>query len=101
MEKPAGKKQKAKMGFVDSIRVLAQSRYLMCIVVLVLAYGISANLVDISWKHNVKKLFSGSRQQYWSFRESSRQQQDFLRFYVLSLEPETFCKNLAGKSQPC
>lgn len=44
------KKEKPKLGFVDGLRFLCRSKYLGCLAILVMAYGISINLVEVTWK---------------------------------------------------
>lgn len=48
------KKKKAKMSLVDSFKFLFTSKYILCLAVLVIAYGISINLVEVTWKSQVK-----------------------------------------------
>ncbi len=48
------KKKKPKMGLFESFAYLAKSKYILCLAVLVLGYGISINLVEVTWKAQVK-----------------------------------------------
>ncbi len=48
------KNKKLKMGLVDSIKMLLKSRYLICIALLVICYGVSINLVEVTWKSYIK-----------------------------------------------
>ncbi|GAB4192144.1 MAG: NTP/NDP exchange transporter Npt1 [Simkaniaceae bacterium] len=48
------KKEKPKMSLKDSFLYLARSKYIGCIAVLVLAYGISINLIEVTWKSQLK-----------------------------------------------
>lgn len=48
------KKSKPKMGVMESIKFLAQSKYILCLAILVIAYGISINLVEVTWKSQLK-----------------------------------------------
>ncbi|MCH9613000.1 MAG: ADP,ATP carrier protein 1 [Chlamydiia bacterium] len=48
------KKTKTKMSMVESFKYLAQSKYLGCIALLVMSYGISINLVEVTWKGQLK-----------------------------------------------
>ncbi|MBA3722094.1 MAG: NTP/NDP exchange transporter [Parachlamydiaceae bacterium] len=50
----APKKQKAKMSIWESFSFLFKSKYILCLAVLVIAYGISINLVEVTWKSQVK-----------------------------------------------
>jgi len=53
----APKKKKAKMSLGESFKFLFTSKYILCLAVLVIAYGISINLVEITWKSQVKEQF--------------------------------------------
>ncbi|MBI5273286.1 MAG: NTP/NDP exchange transporter [Chlamydiia bacterium] len=44
------KKQKAKMSIKESMLYLLRSPYLGCIAIIVMAYGMSINLVEVTWK---------------------------------------------------
>lgn len=48
------KNKKLKLGLMDSIKMLLNSRYLICIALLVICYGISINLVEVTWKSYLK-----------------------------------------------
>ncbi len=48
------KKKKTKMSMSDSFKFLFTSKYILCLAVLVIAYGISINLVEVTWKSQVK-----------------------------------------------
>jgi len=61
------KKKKTKMSIGESLKFLMQSKYLGYITILVLAYGITINLVEVSWKDSVKIYFSGDKGAYNSF----------------------------------
>mmetsp|Transcript_22221 Transcript_22221/g.48531 ORF Transcript_22221/g.48531 Transcript_22221/m.48531 type:complete len:578 (+) Transcript_22221:158-1891(+) len=50
----AKKKQKAKMSVGESFAFLAQSPYIRDLATLVVAYGISINLVEVTWKSKIK-----------------------------------------------
>ena len=62
------KKKKEKAGFIKSIKELAGSKYLACLAIMVLAYGISINLVEVTWKHNLKVLFEGDKKGFFGFQ---------------------------------
>lgn len=53
-EKAPGKKKKAKMSLTDSFKFIFTSKYILCLAILVIAYGISINLVEVTWKSQVK-----------------------------------------------
>lgn len=50
------KKEKPKLGVLESFECIVTSPYLIMIAVLVLAYGISINLVEAVWKGQLKEL---------------------------------------------
>lgn len=51
------KKNKAKMGFIESFKYIFTSKYIGLIAVLVLSYGVSINLVEGVWKNQLKMQF--------------------------------------------
>ncbi|CDR34749.1 NTP/NDP exchange transporter [Criblamydia sequanensis] len=56
MEKKT-KKPKAKLSIMESFAYLAKSNYILCIALLVIAYGICINLVEVTWKGELKKQY--------------------------------------------
>jgi AAA family ATP:ADP antiporter len=52
----AGKKKKAKLPLKESFKVIFSSKYLGLIVLLVLCYGVSINLVEGPWKSKIREL---------------------------------------------
>ncbi|KAF5935857.1 hypothetical protein HYC85_026986 [Camellia sinensis] len=48
------KKEKPKMGTMESLKFLVSSRYIRDLATLVVAYGISINLVEVTWKSKLK-----------------------------------------------
>ena len=48
------KKKKPKMSMGESFKFLFTSKYILCLAILVIAYGISINLVEVTWKSQVK-----------------------------------------------
>lgn len=53
-EEKKGKKSKPKMGVLESFAFLAKSKYILSIAILVIAYGICINLVEVTWKGQLK-----------------------------------------------
>ena len=53
-----GKKSKPKLSLKESALYLLRSRYLMYIAILMLAYGITINIVEVTWKESVGNYFS-------------------------------------------
>jgi len=57
MSSKAAKKSKVKLSLKDSFKMIFTSKYLGLLVTLVLAYGISINLVEGVWKAKLKELY--------------------------------------------
>lgn len=53
-EEKKSKKEKPKMGVMESFVYLAKSKYILSIAILVIAYGICINLVEVTWKGQIK-----------------------------------------------
>ena len=53
-EKKKMKKEKPKMSLKESFMYLLKSKYIGCLAILVLAYGVSINLVEVTWKGQLK-----------------------------------------------
>ncbi len=51
------KKSKAKLGVMDSIKFIFQNPYLGYIAILVIAYGLSINLIEVVWKDQIRQAF--------------------------------------------
>ncbi|CAA2999237.1 plastidic ATP ADP-transporter-like [Olea europaea subsp. europaea] len=51
------KKEKVRMGTMESLKFLLSSRYIRDLATLVVAYGISINLVEVTWKSKLKAQF--------------------------------------------
>lgn len=51
-------KPKARLSIRESIRLIARSKYLIPLAVIVLGYNISINLTDVLWKAQLKRFFS-------------------------------------------
>ena len=54
---PKKKKKKPNMTMGESFRYLAGSRYIRNLFVLVVAYGMSINMVEVTWKGKLKQAF--------------------------------------------
>ena len=71
----------------EALRVLLKSRYLLYICVLVLAYGIAINLVEVTWKHQLGLRYPqpGAYQDYMArFAQATGCATVFLMFFVSS-----------------
>lgn len=53
-EEKKSKKSKPKMGVFESLAFLAKSKYILSIATIVIAYGICINLVEVTWKGQLK-----------------------------------------------
>ncbi len=53
-EQKKAKKEKPKLGMVESFKYLAKSPYILCLAVLVIAYGVSINIIEVTWKSQLK-----------------------------------------------
>ena len=51
------KKKKEQKSLKDSFVFLFKSKYLMYIAMLVIAYGVSINLIEVTWKNQLKELY--------------------------------------------
>ena len=51
------KKKKNKMSLSESIKFLKDSRYIRNLAMLVIAYSMSINLVEVTWKSKVRAQF--------------------------------------------
>ncbi len=52
-QESASTKKKLKLGMKDSIKFILHNKYLGWIVLLVICYGISINLVEVAWKNQI------------------------------------------------
>lgn len=48
------KKDKPKMSLGESFAYLARSKYICCLAIVVIAYGVAINLVEVTWKGQLK-----------------------------------------------
>ena len=53
-ETQKAKKEKPKMSLKESFMYLARSKYIGCLAILVIGYGIAINLVEVTWKGQLK-----------------------------------------------
>jgi ATP:ADP antiporter, AAA family len=53
-EEKIQKKEKPKMSLTESFKFLAKSKYIGLIAILVISYGISINIVEVTWKSQLK-----------------------------------------------
>ena len=61
------KKEKPKMSLKESFMYLARSRYVGLLALLVVSYGIAINLVEVTWKNQLKIMFQSNANDYSAF----------------------------------
>ncbi|MEZ5314949.1 MAG: NTP/NDP exchange transporter [Chlamydiales bacterium] len=59
-EEKAKKKDKPKMNLKESFVYLAKSPYILCLAILVISYGIAINIVEVTWKSQLKLQYPNS-----------------------------------------
>ncbi|MEN9344247.1 MAG: carrier protein 1 [Chlamydiota bacterium] len=57
-EMQKAKKEKPKMSLKESFLFLMRSKYILCLAILVIGYGIAINLVEVTWKGQLKLQYS-------------------------------------------
>lgn len=55
--KAKSSKQKTKLGLVESAKYLGQSKYIRDLATLVIAYGMSINIVEVTWKSRLRAAY--------------------------------------------
>ncbi|KAK4772535.1 hypothetical protein SAY86_014310 [Trapa natans] len=96
------KKEKPKMGTMESLKFLVSSRYIRDLATLVVAYGISINLVEVTWKSKLKAQFP-SPNEYSSFMGDFSTATGIMTFTMMLLSQIIFDKygwGLAAKITP-
>ncbi len=58
------KKKKEKLGLMDSLKMLLKSKELLLIATLIMAYGVTINLIEVQWKHQIKLYAAGDKGLY-------------------------------------
>ncbi len=58
------KKKKEKLGLADSLKMLLKSKELLLIATLIMAYGVTINLVEVQWKHQISLYAAGDKGLY-------------------------------------
>lgn len=53
-EEEKARAEMPKMGLAESFRYLASSRYILCIAAIVICYGVCINLLEVTWKAQLK-----------------------------------------------
>ncbi|MBP9753225.1 MAG: NTP/NDP exchange transporter [Proteobacteria bacterium] len=58
------KKKKEKPSLSDSFKIVMKSKELLLIATLIMAYGVTINLVEVQWKHQMKIFAAGDKNFY-------------------------------------
>ncbi len=53
-EQTKTKKSKPKMSMKENFIYLAKSKYILCLAILVISYGVSINIIEVTWKSQLK-----------------------------------------------
>lgn len=61
------KKKKEKPGLAESFKIIMTSPELGYIAILLIAYGVTINLVEVQWKHQLKIFYAGDKGGYNAF----------------------------------
>lgn len=85
------KKQKAKMSVGESFAFLAASPYIRDLATLVVAYGISINLVEVTWKSKIKAQFPNPND-YSAFMGNFSTATGIVTFTMMILAKQIFSK---------
>lgn len=85
------KKEKVQMGTMESLKFLASSRYIRDLATVVVAYGISINLVEVTWKSKLKAQFP-SPNEYSSFMGDFSTATGIVTFVMMLLSQYIFNK---------
>ncbi|KAE9588032.1 putative ADP/ATP carrier protein [Lupinus albus] len=96
------KKKKPKMGTMESLKFLVSSRYIRDLATLVVAYGISINLVEVTWKSKLKAQYP-SPNEYSSFMGDFSTATGIITFTMMLLSQFIFNKygwGVAAKITP-
>ncbi len=48
---------KTKLSLKEGLKFIASSKYLRCIAIMVIAYGLTINLIEVTWKAHLKELY--------------------------------------------
>ncbi|GMJ08260.1 nucleotide transporter 1 [Hibiscus trionum] len=88
------KKEKPKMGTMESLKFLVSSPYIRDLATLVVAYGISINLIEVTWKLKLKAQFP-SPNEYSSFMGDFSTVTGITTFTMMLLS-QLYSKNMDG-----
>lgn len=75
---------KTKLSLRESIRFIIGSKYLRCIAVIVIAYGLTINLAEVTWKANLKLAYPDTGS-YQAFMASITSSVGICSFFITTL----------------
>jgi AAA family ATP:ADP antiporter len=61
------KKEKPKMSLGESFKFLAASKYIRLLALIVVSYGVAIQLVEVTWKDQIKLMVQGNTNEYSAF----------------------------------
>lgn len=72
-QEPQSMDQKTKLSLFESLKFIVRSSHLRCIAVIVVAYGLTMNLTEVTWKANLKLAYpeTGAYQSFMATVSSS------------------------------
>ncbi len=90
------KKNKPKLSMKESFLYLIRSKYLGCIAILVIAYGISINLIEVTWKDQLHQQYPGYNQ-YQAFMGGLSEKTGIITIFVTFFLGGTFIRRFGWK----
>lgn len=87
------KKAKMKMSLKDSLLYLTRSRYITCLAMLVIAYGIAINIYEVTWKSQLKLQYP-SPNEYSAFMGLYSQTMGFVSILMMLFVGGNVMRNL-------
>jgi AAA family ATP:ADP antiporter len=58
--------EKTKLSLLQGLKMIVSSKYLLCLAIMVIGYGLSFNLIEVTWKAHLKQLYP-SPSEYQAF----------------------------------
>lgn len=83
-ERGAPLEVKTKLSLKESLRFILSSKYLRCIAVIVIAYGLTINLAEVTWKANLKMAYPDTGA-YQGFMASITSSVGLCSFFITTL----------------
>lgn len=85
--------EKTKLSLKESFKFILSSKYLRCIAVMVIAYGLTMNLVEVTWKANLKLAYPDTGS-YQAFMASVSSSVGICSFFITTLLSGLFIRLL-------